>query len=154
VLAGDLLRNQQGSGFQQPGDVHASILLVQSTVCRTAGIRVPVLAQLTGTLTEAVLHAAIDDGRLLRTSRRGRQQRFHDDVPAAGRRWTFSAPVQVQHLASWSAGGRKPVVGVAVTAEPDSIELVKAIALGCPESPKRLGDRAAASRIRLSLGQA
>ena len=33
---------------------------------RTAGVRVPVLAQVAGAVTEGVLHAVIDDGRLLK----------------------------------------------------------------------------------------
>jgi hypothetical protein len=33
---------------------------------KTAGVRVPLLAQLAGALVEGVLHAVIDDGRLLR----------------------------------------------------------------------------------------
>lgn len=46
---------------------------------RTAGVRVPLLAQLAGAVVEGVLHAVIDDGRLLRrfadvTGKR----RFHD----------------------------------------------------------------------------
>lgn len=61
---------------------------------RTAGVRVPALAQLAGAVTEAVLHAVIDDGRLLRRFAQlgrghdrfrdadgrllGRQERFHD----------------------------------------------------------------------------
>jgi hypothetical protein len=67
---------------------------------RTAGAQVPVLAQLASAVTEAVLHAVIDDrcllGRFSRlgTGRQrfvnkqgralGRQQRFHDDA-AGGR---------------------------------------------------------------------
>lgn len=48
-------------------------------IYRTAGVRVPASAQLAGTVTEGVLHAVIDDGRLLRrfadaTGKRG----FHD----------------------------------------------------------------------------
>lgn len=35
-------------------------------IYRTAGVRVPVLAQLAGAVTEGVLHAVVDDGRLLR----------------------------------------------------------------------------------------
>lgn len=33
---------------------------------RTAGVRVPLLAQIAGAVVEGVLHAVIDDGRLLR----------------------------------------------------------------------------------------
>ncbi|GAA4890693.1 hypothetical protein [Saccharopolyspora cebuensis] len=35
-------------------------------VCATAGLRVPLLAQLAGTSVEVVLHVLVDDGRLLR----------------------------------------------------------------------------------------
>lgn len=35
-------------------------------IYRTAGVRVPALAQLAGAVTEGVLHAVVDDGRLLR----------------------------------------------------------------------------------------
>lgn len=61
---------------------------------RTAGVRVPFLAQLAGAVTEGVLHAVIDDGRLLRRwaavghgrdrhadatgNRVGRQETFHN----------------------------------------------------------------------------
>ncbi|OLM27642.1 hypothetical protein Ae717Ps2_6890c [Pseudonocardia sp. Ae717_Ps2] len=57
---------------------------------RTAGVRVPWLAQLTGVVAEGVVHAVIDDGRLLARfaaipgrqrdehgARIGRQKRFH-----------------------------------------------------------------------------
>jgi hypothetical protein len=69
----------------------------RATFYRVAGVRVPLAAQLAGALVEAVLHAVIDDGRLLRAYSRigaghrrfvdaqgrplGRQQRFHDEVP-------------------------------------------------------------------------
>jgi hypothetical protein len=64
---------------------------------RTAGLRVPLVAQLAGAVVEGVLHAVIDDGRMLRRFSRvgrgrprfrdddgrpfGRQERFHDVVP-------------------------------------------------------------------------
>jgi hypothetical protein len=79
---------------------------------RTAGVRVPVLAQLAGAVTEAVLHAVIDDGRLLRRFSRlgagrqrfvdkqgrafGRQQRFHDDVPGGRAQMDQAAHQQLQ----------------------------------------------------------
>lgn len=60
---------------------------------RAAGVRVPLLAQLAGSVTEGLLHAVIDDGRLLRRLAlvgrgraryldiegrpRGRQEGFH-----------------------------------------------------------------------------
>lgn len=37
----------------------------RATFYRTAGLRVPALAQLAGAVTEGALHAVIDDGRLL-----------------------------------------------------------------------------------------
>lgn len=63
---------------------HATTYAITQTATRaafyrTAGIHVPVLAQLIGTVTEGALHAVIDDGRLLArfadlTGKRG----FHD----------------------------------------------------------------------------
>lgn len=38
----------------------------RAAMYRTAGVRVPLAAQLAGVAAEGVLHAAIDDGRLLR----------------------------------------------------------------------------------------
>jgi hypothetical protein len=82
---------------------------------RTAGVRVPVLAQLAGAVTEGFLHAVIDDGRLLRKFSRlgsgrrrfvdeqgralGRQQRFHDDVPGGRGQMDQAAHQQLQILA-------------------------------------------------------
>lgn len=46
---------------------------------RTAGIRVPALAQLAGAVTEGALHAVIDDGCLLaRFAELTGKRRFHD----------------------------------------------------------------------------
>lgn len=39
--------------------------ITKAVLYRTAGVRVPLLAQLAGALSEGVLHAVIDDGRLL-----------------------------------------------------------------------------------------
>jgi hypothetical protein len=71
-----------------------------------------VLAQIAGAVTEGVLHAVIDDGRLLRsfsrlgTGRqrfvdkqgraRGRQQRFHDDAPGGRAQMDQAAHQQLQ----------------------------------------------------------
>lgn len=76
---------------------------------RTAGVRVPVLAQLAGAITEGVLHAVIDDGRTLRAFSRipgcqrdehgrriGRQERFHDVVPGGRAHMDQAAHLQVQ----------------------------------------------------------
>jgi len=72
----------------------ATQAFTKAVVYRAAGVRVPVLAQLAGAVTEGVLHAVIDDGRVLRRFSRigrgrtrftdetgkpvGRQERFHD----------------------------------------------------------------------------
>jgi hypothetical protein len=75
----------------------ATQAITRAAVYRTARVRVPLIAQLAGAVVEAVLHAVVDEGRLLRAysrlgagrarfttddgRERGRQQRFHDDVP-------------------------------------------------------------------------
>jgi hypothetical protein len=75
----------------------ATEAVTRCAMYRTAGVRVPLVAQPAAAVVEAVVHAVIDDGRLLKAySRRGagrdrftiedrqpmgRQQRFHDDVP-------------------------------------------------------------------------
>lgn len=54
-------------------------LVTRAGIYRTAGLRVPLMAQIAGAVTEGVLHAVVDDGRLLAafadaTGKRG----FHD----------------------------------------------------------------------------
>ena len=52
--------------------------LTRAALYRTAGVQVPLLAQLAGALTETLLHAVIDDGRLLRCfAERTGKTRFH-----------------------------------------------------------------------------
>jgi hypothetical protein len=81
----------------------------KAVVYRTAGVRVPLLAQLAGAVVEGVLHAVIDDGRLLKRfsripgrqrddegNRIGRQQRFHDDVPGGRALMDQAAHQQLQ----------------------------------------------------------
>lgn len=61
---------------------------------RAAGVRVPVLAQLAGAVTEGVLHAVIDDGRLLRRFSqigRGRRRHLAADGTPRGRQEGFHA---------------------------------------------------------------
>lgn len=56
----------------------ATQAVTKAVLCRTAGVRVPVLAQLAGALTEGVLHAVIDDGRLLTRFAKGTgKAKFH-----------------------------------------------------------------------------
>lgn len=53
--------------------------LTKAAVYRVTGVRVPVLAQLAGTVTEGVIHAIVDDGRLLRRFADAvGKRRFHD----------------------------------------------------------------------------
>lgn len=69
----------------------------------------------------------------------------------AGVRLLRPALLSIHHVkyergVSVSVRGRKPVVGVAVTTEPDCIELVEVLTRGGSELPKRLGDRATDGR--------
>ena len=51
----------------------------RAALYRTAGVRVPVLAQLAGAVVEGAVHAAIDDGRLLhRYAHAAGKGGFHD----------------------------------------------------------------------------
>lgn len=51
----------------------------KAALYRSAGVRVPLLAQLAGAVVEGALHAVIDDGRLLRRfSDIAGKRRFHD----------------------------------------------------------------------------
>ncbi|MBN9758876.1 hypothetical protein Ae406Ps2_3010c [Pseudonocardia sp. Ae406_Ps2] len=51
--------------------------VTKAALYRLAGLRVPAAAQLAGALTEALVHAVIDDGRLLEVyARRTRRSRF------------------------------------------------------------------------------
>lgn len=61
---------------------------------RAAKVRVPLAAQLAGTVVEGALHAAIDDGRLLaRFAEKTGKGRFHDlaDHGVNGRMWMDQA---------------------------------------------------------------
>lgn len=51
---------------------------------RTAGLRVPALAQLAGAVTEGMLHALIDDGRLLARFAEATGKRDFHDLAASG----------------------------------------------------------------------
>lgn len=51
---------------------------------RTAGLRVPALAQLAGAVTEGALHAVIDDGRLLAKFADATGKRGFHDLAASG----------------------------------------------------------------------
>lgn len=52
--------------------------VTKNVLYRLAGLRVPATAQLAGALTEAVVHAVIDDGRLLEVyARHTRRDRFY-----------------------------------------------------------------------------
>ena len=51
----------------------------KSAIYRVGGLRVPALAQLAGAVTEGLLHAVIDDGRLLKKFAEATgKKRFHD----------------------------------------------------------------------------
>jgi hypothetical protein len=57
----------------------ATQAVTKAAFYRAAGVRVPLLAQLAGAVVEGVLHAVIDDGRLLRRfSDATGKRRFHD----------------------------------------------------------------------------
>ena len=72
----------------------------RAALYRAAGVRVPIRAQLAATLVECILHAVIDDGRLLRwCSTRTGTLRFHDHVPGGRAHLDQAAHLQVQILA-------------------------------------------------------
>ncbi|OLT22942.1 hypothetical protein BJF78_32710 [Pseudonocardia sp. CNS-139] len=74
------------------GTYAATQAVTKAAFYRSAGVRVPLLAQLAGALVEGVVHAVIDDGRLLaRFARLGRgQDRFRDaDGKPLGRQERF-----------------------------------------------------------------
>jgi hypothetical protein len=58
--------------------------LTKAVFYRTAGVRVPVTAQVAGAVTEGVLHAVIDDGRLLKRFADGTGKRGFHDLAAGG----------------------------------------------------------------------
>ncbi|MDN5917829.1 MAG: DUF3307 domain-containing protein [Pseudonocardia sp.] len=65
-----------------------------------SGVRVPVAAQLAGAVVEGVLHALIDDARLLqRLARSTGKARFHDVAPGGRMHMDQAAHMQVQILA-------------------------------------------------------
>lgn len=57
----------------------ATQAVTRAALYRTAGLRVPFVAQLAGAVVEGVTHAVIDDGRLLAVfADRTGKRRFHD----------------------------------------------------------------------------
>ena len=145
----------------------------KATFYRTAGVRVPLLAQVAGAVVEGVLHAVIDDGRLLARFSQlgrglarfvdgwgevlGRQERFHALASSGvnGRMLMdlLCTKVRFQRFMTWSTRGCKPAPRVAVTAEPNCVELIGIAAPSGPELTKRLGDRGAGVRQRFRCGQ-
>jgi hypothetical protein len=61
--------------------------------------------------------------------------------------------VRCQRFMTWSTRGCKPAPRVAVTAEPNCVELIGIAAPSGPELTKRLGDRGAGVRQRFRCGQ-
>ncbi|QYN41125.1 hypothetical protein K1T35_48165 (plasmid) [Pseudonocardia sp. DSM 110487] len=62
----------------------ATQAVTKAAFYRSAGVRVPLLAQLSGAVVEGVLHAAIDDGRLLRRFADATGKRRFHDLAAGG----------------------------------------------------------------------
>ena len=61
------------------GSYAATQAATRAGIYRTAGLRVPATAQLAGTLVEGLIHAVIDDGRLLaRFADTSGKRGFHD----------------------------------------------------------------------------
>jgi hypothetical protein len=75
----------------------ATQAVTKAAFYRSVGIRVPVLAQLAGAVTEAVLHAVIDDGRLLaKFARATGKPGFHDKAPGGRAHMDQAAHHQLQ----------------------------------------------------------
>lgn len=62
----------------------ATQAVTRAGIYRMAGVRVPVLAQIAGAVTEGALHALVDDGRLLRVFADATGKRNFHDLAAHG----------------------------------------------------------------------
>ncbi|GAA0911083.1 hypothetical protein [Pseudonocardia zijingensis] len=101
------------------GTYAATQAVTKAVFYQVAGLRVPLLAQLAGAAVEGVLHAVIDDGRLLKRFSRigagrarftdeqgrplGRQERFHD-LAAAGVNGRMLMDQAIHHQVQIPAG--------------------------------------------------